>query len=199
MTKADRILGKLSLPDRRWQQSCLIATFGFPGAGKTTIASNLSERYPSVCLTTDSIRLEYGFTSGPETLKAMCLVAGKLLKQGYSIIFDGIHMMRTNRETFRHFGAAHNAHVRFIHVVADPTVIQQRLDLRAENVEATTQAGKFVITDEHFQRIISYYESPDGEHDVFEVDTSSPTLPPENQLASLYAELDTWFLDKGQD
>jgi predicted kinase len=192
VTKAARILADLVYPDAKWKLPCLIATFGFPGAGKTTVASTLSNHYPFVLLTTDLIRLKYGFTSGPETLKTMCLVGEKLLSQSYSVIFDGIHMMRKNREEIRHLGIANKAKVRFVHVFADPNVIKQRLNQRIANPDATRQNGKFVITDEHFQRIISYYEKPNGEKDVIEVDTSLSSSPTANQLSSLYVELDRW-------
>ena len=198
MAKAAQILADLDLPARSWQQPCLIATFGFPGAGKTAIASVLCDHYPLICLTTDSIRLKYNFASGPETLQAMYRVAENLFAQNYSVIFDGIHMMKRNRDEMRHFGATHNAHIQFIHVVAAASVIKQRLDLRAEDVETTTQAGKFVITDEHFQRIISYYEPPDGEPDVIQVDTST-AVSSEKQMASLFNKLDSWVANAKQE
>lgn len=169
--------------------------FGFPGAGKTTIATEISRRYPMVCLTTDAIRLKYDFTSGPETLAAMKVAAEQLFGSGHSLIFDGIHMMHQNRDELGQFGRENNVQVRFIHVVATPDVIQTRLNQRAADPDATAKAGKFVITDDHFQRIISYFESPDGEHDVIEVDTSPSAKPTEIQLKSLYDALDGWFKD----
>jgi len=198
MTKAEPIFYDLTLPATTWQQPCLVATFGFPGAGKTVIASSLCDRYPFVCLTTDSIRLKYGFTSGPVTLAAMFQVAKKLLTLNHSVIFDGIHMLRKNRETLRTFGAANQAPVRFVHVIADPAVIKQRLKQPEANPEATIEAGKFVITDEHFQRIVQYYEKPDGEPDVIGVDTSSSSSPSANQLRLLDADLDVWLGDSQQ-
>jgi predicted kinase len=193
VTKAKQILIDVDYPDRKWKQPCLIATFGFPGAGKTTVSASISNHYPFVRLTTDLIRLRYGFASGPETLKTMYLVGEELLSQNYSIIFDGIHMMRKNREELRRFGRANNVHVRFIHVAADPVLIKDRLNQRATNPAATRADGKFVIKEEHFQRIISYYESPDDDEDVVEVNTSSSRLLTDNQLSALYVELDTWI------
>lgn len=192
-TKVALILRDLRYPDRTWQRPCLIATFGFPGTGKTTIATILSQRYPFVLLTTDAIRLRYGFANGPDTLRSMALVAETLLPKGYSVIFDGIHMMRESRTAFRAFGKTNKAPVRFIHVVADLSVVKQRLDYRSAYPKATNAEGKFVISDEHFQRIISYFESPEGEQDVIDVDTSSPTPTADEQMALLYAELDGWL------
>ena len=60
MSKSDQILNDLSVPNHKWKTPCLIAIFGFPGAGKTAIADQLSSRYPFVCLTTDAIRLWAG-------------------------------------------------------------------------------------------------------------------------------------------
>ena len=76
--------------------------------------------------------------------------------------------------------------------VANPDVIKQRLNQRATNPEATQQYGKFIITDQHFQRIISYYEEPVDENDVFKVDTSSDTRS-DDQLHLLYGGLDIWL------
>ena len=195
MPQSHQILQNLTLPENTWSQPCLIATFGFPGAGKTSIATEISQRYPMVCLSTDAIRLKYHFSSGPETLVAMKMVAELLFASGHSLIFDGIHMMRQNRDELRQFGRENNVQVRFVHVVAAPDVIQERLNQRAADPDATAKAGKFVITNEHFQRIISYFESPDGEHDVIEVDTSPSAKPTEIQLKSLYDALDGWFKD----
>ena len=192
MTDVAKILAELVYPAVIWKKPCLIATFGFPGAGKTTVAVSLSKIYPLVVLTTDQIRLNYRFASGPDTLKAMHSVAENLLSQKHGIIFDGIHMMRKNREAIRQLGIANQAEVRFVHVVADPKAIQQRLQQRIDNPEATKQAGKFIITAEHFQRIIHYYEQPVGEQDVVEVDTTSNT-PVLDQLQSLCIELDNWL------
>lgn len=195
MAKVNDILKTITYPDRQWRQPCLIATFGFPCAGKSAIVSDLSSRNPFVCLSTDAIRLIHDFNSGPETLEAMGIVAEKLFAQNHSVIFDGIHMMRKNRAELRDFGMRKNVQVRFIHVTAHPTVIQQRLKQRAENPEATSQQGKFVITEEHFQRIIQYFESPDNEPDVSTVDTSESTQSATNQLTSLYREFDGWLSD----
>ena len=170
-----------------------LGIIGLPGAGKTTIAHHLTRRYPLVCLTTDRIRLKYGFASGPDTLKAMRTVGEELLSQNTGLIFDGIHMMRKNRDMLRQFGEANHARVRFIHVTADPTVIKIRLKQRAANPASTELSGKFVISDEHYQRIISYYEPPAGEKDVVEVDTSPTSSSIDDQLRSLYDELDKWL------
>lgn len=189
--KVEQILSDLTYPKITWEQRCLVAIFGFPGAGKTVIASYLSNRYPFICLTTDFIRLKYGFANGRATLESLFGVAEKLLIENRSVIFDGIHMMQKNREEVRQFGSKNNAHVRFIHVVADDAVLKHRLQQRIDDPTLTAQERKFVITPEHFQRIISYYERPEGEQDVTEVDTTS--LVSENQLSSLYAELNTWL------
>lgn len=145
-------------------------------------------------LTTDEIRLKYGFASGPEALKAIFLAAEKLISENQSVIIDGIHMGRKNRDEVRQFGQLHDAHVRFVHVVADGAVIKQRLDQRAVDSEATAKAGKFLITDEHFQQIISYFEAPDGEADVVEVDTSSSFDSTVGQLEPLFSFLNEWLL-----
>ena len=189
-TKAQAILADLTFPDTIWREPMLIAIFGFPGAGKTTIAEMLASRYPLVCLTTDQLRLKYGFQNGPDTITAMYEVAQHLLGNRHSVLLDGIHMMRKNRDEARQFGKEQRALVQFVQVVAEDDVIQQRLRQRTTNPEATAQAGKFIITEAHYQRIIQYYEPPAHEADVFTIDTTFAQQV-EAQLLDLHKTIQT--------
>lgn len=193
ISRAEQLITDLSFPETIWKKPCLIGVFGFPGAGKTAVTTYLGNKQPLVVLTTDIIRMKYGFASGPETIETIQWVARRLLEQHYSVIIDGIHMMRRNRDEIRQSGAAQGAEVRFVHVVAPPEIIRQRLNERALRPEQTAQEGKFVITEEHFQRIIGYFEDPSDEPDVINVDTSPGATAIETQLLLLFGEFSQWL------
>ena len=66
-----RVLSNLTLPVERWVKPVLIGIFGVPGAGKTEVARYLSHRHPLLILSTDALRLQYGFESGLVTRQVM--------------------------------------------------------------------------------------------------------------------------------
>src|SRR4051812_43646566 len=92
-----RVLSHLNLPVERWVKPVLIGIFGVPGAGKTEVARYLSHRYPLLILSTDALRLQYGFESGLETRQVMDHLAIQLLPQRIGLVFDGIHLGRKDR------------------------------------------------------------------------------------------------------
>jgi predicted kinase len=171
----------------------LVSLFGLPGAGKTTLAQQLAARYPFLLLSTDRLRLHYGFQSGPATLAVMFQVADELLPQRMGLIFDGIHLQRQSREAVRRLAERHQATLFFVFATAPLAVLEQRLPARVANPAETTAAGKFVITREHFLRIVSYLEPPDPvEQDVFMIDTAGAQT--EQQLVELHQQLQARLL-----
>ena len=189
--KTEQILEAIDIPIRRWQKPILIATFGLPAAGKTTVSALVKHQYPLVVLSTDILRLTYGFPGGPATLETMRHVAARLLADRRSVLFDGIHMMQANRDELRTFGASCHVLVRFIYVSACPETITRRLQERLKQPDETTREGKFVITPEHFARIAQHLEIPLGETDTTWVDTSLEYVSVETQLQPLFSELKT--------
>jgi predicted kinase len=190
-SKAEQILASIHTSVKPWQQPILIATFGLPGAGKTDISTVVGHQYPLAILSTDALRLTYGFPSGPATLEVMQQVAKHLLADNSSVVFDGIHMMKANRDELRAFGASCYALVRFIYVTANADTIAARLEERLKRPDEITKDGKFVITAAQFARIAQYLEVPLGETDVIHVDTSFDHISVEEQLEPLFAELET--------
>jgi len=169
---ATHILAHLPIPSRRWAQPVLLGIFGVPGAGKTEIARYLQQRHPLLILSTDALRLQYGLTSGLVTRQVMDHLARALLPQRIGIVFDGIHLSHTDRQAVQQLAHCSQAASWLLYVTADSSVIDQRLQMRMRRAEQTTTEGKFVITPEHFRRIVSYLEPPTPDEAVITVDTS---------------------------
>lgn len=167
----------------------LLGILGLPATGKTTVADHLTRLYPVVVLSTDAIRLQYGFNSGPETLAVLCEVADKLLARNRGVVIDGIYLDVAGRTKTQALADKHDAFYRIIHTVATQTLIDERLQARIDAPEATAEAGKFVITPEHFQRIKSYFQPPTPDEPALVADTSDNEIADELEPLSerLYA------------
>jgi predicted kinase len=183
----ERILSELAIPPQRWFEPVLIGIFGVPGAGKTEVARYLAHHHPILVLSTDALRLRYGLESGLVTRRVMDQVAAQLLPQQVSIVFDGIHLAYKDRQAVRQLAAAYQADIHLIYVVADPEIIEQRLQARIQRAEQVAAEGKFVITPEHFSRIVNYLEPPMSDEPVVRVDTSRHDL--DEQLGPLNRQL----------
>lgn len=190
---AQALISDLKIPNTAWKMPVVIAIFGLPCAGKTQVAQYLADRHPLLRLTTDVLRLKYGFASGPDTLAMMFQIADNLLPQKISIMFDGIHPRAQNRAEVRALANRHAAGSHIIFVTAEQGVITQRLQERLEQPEETVAAGKFIITPEHFDRLAGYLELPaETETDVVTVDTTESKI--EAQLSWLDARLADCYL-----
>ncbi len=172
-TIIDDISGSHALGIGQWRIPVLIGVFGLPGTGKTETTAWLATRYPLVVLSTDALRLRHHLPSGPATIDVMYEVAARLLPQRVAIVFDGIHMRRSDRVRLRQFAEEHRADWAFIHTIAEPAVIERRLEARRRDADHTRAEGKFVITPDHFTRIASWLEVPVGEERVWQIDTSA--------------------------
>lgn len=184
------ILADLPAGEVRWSRPALVAIMGLPGAGKTEVANYLAGRYPLVKLSTDSIRLKHGLSSGPAAHEIMHREAGKLLPEKASLIFDGIHLGKSDRDRVRAVADQYGAYAAIIYATASPQVIKERLRQRlrqAEHGEQTTGESKFAITSEQFASIASYLEAPSGDEEVFVVDTSLDRIG--RQLSGLERQL----------
>jgi predicted kinase len=186
-TVAAAVLAELAVPPTSWRQPVLTGLFGLPDAGKTTVAQWIAERHPLVLLSTDALRLRYHLPSGPATLAVMEQVARHLLAGCASVIFDGIHQGRRDRQALRALGAQCGAQTTFVYVTAPAATLALRLQARRDNPEQTAAEGKFVISPEHFARIAAFLEPPTDGEDVLRVDTEESPL--QGQLTALDRQL----------
>jgi predicted kinase len=176
VTGIEEIIAELKIPSARWCKPTLIAIFGVPGAGKSEIARYLAAHHPLCNLSTDALRLRYGFESGITTRQVMDQIAARLLPQYISVIFDGIHLARKDRQIVQELATKYQADARLVYVVAEPATIKQRLQARMQRPDGVAAEGKFVITPEHFARIVSYLEPPTPNEEVIVVDTTTNSL-----------------------
>ena len=181
------LIDDLTLPVHRWPRPVLIGLFGLPGSGKSEIARCLADRLPLVVLATDAIRLRRGLPSGPATHAVMYDAAVVLLRQSFGIVWDGLHLGRTDRDRFREFAREHGALCFLIQATASDEILRRRLASRIARPNETVAQGKFVITREHFQRIASYVEPPLDEEEILSVDTTDGILC--QKLGALVAHL----------
>ena len=75
-----------------------------------------------------------------------------------------------------------------LYVVADPAVIEQRLQTRMEQPATIAAESTFVITPEHFGRIVSYLEPPTDDEAVITVDTSQDRIAAQLDLIEHHLE-----------
>jgi predicted kinase len=186
------LIDDLRLSPHRWQQPVLIGLFGVPCSGKSEIAHRLADCLPLVLLTTDAIRLRYGLPSGPATHAVMYEAAKILLRQRIGIVWDGLHLARAARDRFRSFAEEQHATCILIYATASDQIVQQRLDARLAHPDETAAVGKFVITPEHFQRIVSYLEPPLAKEDVVTIDTTAGSI--DRQIGALVADLQSFVV-----
>lgn len=104
-------------------------------------------------------------------------IADNLLPQKVGLIFDGIRPRVQNRAEVRALAKQNAADSHIIFVKAEPDAISQRLRERLEQPEETVAEGKFVITPEHFERLVSHLELPtEAEKDMVIVDTTESKI-----------------------
>jgi predicted kinase len=186
---ASTLINHLPLPALRWQRPVLVGLFGLPGSGKSEIARYLANHLPLVVLATDAIRLRRGLPSGPATHSVTFEVSAVLLRQSFGIVWDGLHLRRTDRVRFREFAKEHGAHCVLIQASASDEILRRRLASRIARPDETVAQGKFVITPEHFDRIAFHLEPPLAEEDILTVDTSEGAV--DQKLVALVADLRT--------
>ena len=193
---SQRILSRLEPSYVRWREPVLVGVMGLPCTGKTELSTRLAARFPLVVLATDQIRLAHDLPSGPATHDVMRSVASVLLRRRISVIFDGIHLGTSHRESLRDFADAHAARFELIYAIAAGCVIAARLKAREASPAESSASGKFVISPEHFDRIRHYLEPPTGAESAWTIDTSDPDELA-GQLAPLEDHLQNLFVGEG--
>jgi hypothetical protein len=114
-------------------------------------------------------------------------LALQLLPWQISIVCDGMHLGRRDWTAVHRRAQIAGATARLVHVTTTLEVIEQHLQARMAAPDTVATEGKFVITLEHFQRIVRYFEPPASDENVICVDTTPNSVG--NQLDQLDAQL----------
>lgn len=188
MVSSEEILTSLVVPLKRFAKPPLVVVFGLPYTGQTEISRYLSEKYELLFLSTDWLRIRFGFSSGPETHQQMFKLAKELLGQGVGIVWDGIHLSKLDRDVMRSFAKENNAKLVLINTAAPQELIDVRLEERCADPEKATQEGKYCVTKEHFAQIATFLEKPSEEEEVITIPTLDDNQ--ENNISPFKSRID---------
>lgn len=168
---------------------------GFPGAGKTTCARELAQRYGFVLLTADVIRI--AVIQHPQWTPAehrmffgmLNTLSTQLLAAGHSVIYDANHNQLSTREQKYTEAADAGANVAVLHIVTDKNTQQSRTDTRtAMGATEVIPADKLKSTPaEIFSKLSAQFEAPSEREPVI---TVNGALPADLQIADIAKGLD---------
>lgn len=186
---AARVRADLIIPYPPWRQPVVIGIFGLPCTGKTEIARHLAERHRLVQLSADALRQQYGVSSDVDAVEVMREVASQLLRQHVSVIFDGVHPQKAEREVARWFAIQHGAVYEQLYATADASVIQERLHLRASQPFDTTLGWRYITPPDEYERAAATFETPLPDEYVQQVRMNPPRDSFPSQLVNLERRL----------
>lgn len=180
----------------------LVGFIGVPGAGKTTFATQLTEKLNAVTLNSDAMRLAiFGsrekmdalYRSGDRqilntyTFGAIDYVAKSLLTSGVSVVYDAILRTHSDRDHLQQLADECDARYVFVHIVTDHEVAVRRGLERADR----DNARRFT-TEQTMREVVRHFhdelEPIRTDEEVVEI---SGELPFEDQYSVFEQALDT--------
>lgn len=111
----------------------IIIIFGLPGSGKSFFASKLAEKMGYQYLNSDEIRLsifsrrEYSKAEKSQVYSVMLEKTETLIQQNEDIVLDATFYKKDIREKFIRLSKRYGRSLLFIEVVAEESIIRQRL------------------------------------------------------------------------
>lgn len=131
----------------------LIIIFGLPGTGKTSFATQLSDRLSIASYNTDKLRVRLGRT-GQYSEKDKGWIYDELVKQvrtelkaGNSVIVDGTFYKESLRGKFKELAKECKVPVKWIEIYAREAVVKERISKTRPFSEADFSVYKKVKTD----------------------------------------------------
>jgi predicted kinase len=141
----------------------LYLMLGYPGAGKTTVASFISKITDAAHLWADKERVHrfgnpnYSHEENLKLYGELNKVAEQLLKEGKSVVFDTNFSFRRDRDRLRHIAHKSNADCKLIWVQTPRVIAKTRATEDAHSQE-TRLLGN--IPEEDFERMSDNLEEP---------------------------------------
>ncbi|MDL1970417.1 MAG: AAA family ATPase [Candidatus Desulfofervidaceae bacterium] len=165
---------------------CLLATVGFLGSGKSTVARHLAARLGAVVIRSDAVRkhilglkpdehLYVPFGQGiyaPEVTKQVYAnilnLAKEALNAGFPVILDASFNKEVYRQGVRDLAQALNCPYYFLHLQCDEDILKQRLAKRQEESQD--------ISDGHLGLLSSFKQTfePLKDENQIVLDTTQP-------------------------
>lgn len=143
---------------------------GFPGAGKTTVASYICELTGAIHIWADRERKKmfgqptHSREESHQLYQHLNAVAGKHLAAGHSVVFDTNFNFRKDRQALRDIAARHGADTVVVWLTTPKQVAHKRATSESHG-QQTRLFGNMHPTD--FERMANNLEAPsDDEHPV---------------------------------
>lgn len=162
-------------------QPRLVAVGGLPGAGKSTVASQIAERLQAERLRTDELRKElfdsprYTDTETTAVYRQLCDRAIDRLRGNESVVLDATFAQRQHRRAVHEASRDHEAMFRFILVVCDQSVLESRIVERDGISDADLSVSR---------QFRSLYDPVEIAHET--VDNSGGRAETRSQVAALF-------------
>lgn len=135
----------------------IILVAGLPGSGKSYFVERLADKLDAVYINSDRVRIalqtrgKYSFSDKLVVYKEMILEATQAIEEKRDVIVDATFYHHTMREMFLRLAEGYNIDVRVIEVVADESLIRQRLQKPRKYSEADYRI--YEIVRDHFEGI----------------------------------------------
>ncbi len=130
---------KQSLPEKGTSRSFIFGFIGFIESGKSTAAGYILDKLPnSVLVRSDSARylLKEADMGWGENVKEITLNAARwLIKNGYTVIFDGDHVDKEKRENTQKLADELNVPFYLIRIGINQETAEKRVRTKYDNVQ----------------------------------------------------------------
>lgn len=123
----------------------VIVIFGLPGTGKSYFAERLAKKIGAIYLSSDRIRTElddrhdYSLSGKMKVYDRMLELTAQWLKIKDTVVLDGTFYLRSIREKARNQLKRLGAHVLFLEIKADKSLVAERLSRKRAYSEANIE------------------------------------------------------------
>lgn len=154
----------------------LIATFGFPGSGKTYFSERLSKRNSFMHLSSDRVRLmmfenpKYTKEEHRLVFRFMDYLAKEFLQHGVSVIYDANFNFRENRQRIRNLAKKVGAGYSLVWIKTDENKALKRTEKRALIKDSKKKQIYRPISKKNFEDLKNEMEMPTKSESFIEID-----------------------------